>query len=121
MPISDADRAYMGADWRWLESADAAIKTRHPGAREADYGSCFMTSAGAQIALNIIAAATNGNNRLIVATVDGIPDVSFKSRPRTVRIYHSRFAGDPVSGKLMMVEQANVDYANLRTTLHLVG
>jgi hypothetical protein len=121
MPLSDADRAFMSYDWRWLENADAALKARHPTAREAEYGTAFMTSAGATAALNIILPLTDGKARLIVATIDGIPNGSFKKRPPTVRVFHSRFAGDPVNGRLMMVEQMNVDYYLKRTTLHLVG
>lgn len=121
MPLTDADRAYLGNEWRWLEDADATVKTRHPGAFETDYGSAFMTSAGAQVALDIIAALTNGANRLRVVTVKGRPTLSFKGKPPMVRVYHDRFGSDPVAGDLYMVEQAVVDWGRDRTTMYLCG
>lgn len=121
MPLSDSERAFLSRDWAWSELSDAAIKTRHPGAREADYTSPMVTEAGALLVLSIVQDLTTARNRLIVATVDGILELSFKGRPPICRLYHERFGGDKVSGQLFMVEQARVDYGARRTTLHLIG
>jgi hypothetical protein len=121
MPLDDAERAFLANEWRWLEDSDAGIRTRHPGAHEAEYGSAFNDAAGAQVCLDIVVAATGEGKRLRVVTVAGLPPLSFKGKPPMVRLFYDRFGGDLVTGELMMVEQAAKDYGLERTTLYLAG
>ena len=119
--LSDADRTYLSRDWRWAEQSSAAIRTRHPGAREADYGSAFMTEAGALAALTIISDMTQGGKRVIRAVADALIEVSFKGRPPRCRLYFDRLGGDPVNGQLFVVEGVVKDYEAKRTILQLIG
>ena len=119
MPLTDADRAYLSQEWRWLTLEDAGLKAQHPGSREADYGTPCMDATGGNAVLSIVSDMTHGEQRVIVATIAGIPAISFKGRPPMVRLYHERFGGDPVNGKLFMVEARTVDYEAKVTTLTL--
>lgn len=121
MAISDADRAFLSKDWRWVETADQDTRTRFPGAREAEYGSAFMSEFDATAALAIINAVTIGKVRVINAAASGIVPMSFAGKPPTVRLYYDRFGGDPVSGQLFIVTGAVLDYAADRTILTLIG
>lgn len=121
MPLTAEDRAFLSQEWRWVEENEPAIKTRHPGAREAEYSSAFVTIGGASAAAAIMQAAVSDKPQAIVASVFGIVDVSFKGRPPTVRLYHDRFGGDPDNGRLLLCERAIKDHANDRTTFFLIG
>lgn len=121
MPLSDADRAFLSNEWRWLEASDAAVQARHPGAGEEEYGTAFIDALGAAIALDVIKLATNSANRIRVVTVQGIVDLSFKGRPPMIRLFHDRFGEDAVTGKLLMVEAAVIDYGLERTTFTVSG
>lgn len=121
MPLSAADRAFLSQQWRFVEGQDTTLRNRYPGAREAEYASPLVTLDGATTAMNIMHAAVTDKGQVIVASIIGVIDVSFKGRPRTVRVYHDRFGGDPIAGRLMMCERAVKDWAADRTTLFLIG
>lgn len=119
--LTAADRAYLSQGWRWTEDASSAVLTRHPGARQAEYASAFVSIDGAYAALQIIAAATKGDRKLLIATCDGVLPATFKGRPRTVSVRTSRFGFSIATPRLMIVEQATIDYGQALTTLYLLG
>lgn len=144
MTLSAAEREYLSQQWRWLEQKNDALRARHPGAREIELGSPFVTLAGATAAMTIISSRLTGDTRQIVATIDKALTLTFAKRPRTVRVFHRRFelnvntdirlyeGGDPLfdggaglyeafGGKLMLCQRADVDYGERRTTLYLTG
>lgn len=119
--LTAAEREFLANEWRWTTLEDTGILTRHPGAREADHDSFFISAGGATAALNIIHAATSRMKKLLVITIDGLPSAIFKQRPRTVRVFHSRFGGNPTSGELFVCERVLRDWNTRRTTLYLLG
>lgn len=117
--LSDADRAFLSQEWRWAEISDSNIKVRHPGAREADRSSPLLTEAGAVAVLTPIHELLAADNRLIVATVDGVLGNSFKTRPPTVRLYSDRYGLG--AGRLMICERIDKLWGQRRTALYLYG
>lgn len=119
--LTAADREFLAQEWRFVETVDSALKERHPGAREIEVPSPFVTIEGATLAIAVIAAQLILNKRQIVVTVDEALTVSFKQRPPTCRIHHARFGGNLATGKLMLIERADVDHGARRTTFYLGG
>lgn len=119
--LTSAERQFLSQEWRWSEIKDSSIKVRHPGAREAEIPSAFVTLAGASAAVSIIALATARDRKMVVATCDGILPVTFRGRPTTVRLMHARFGIGLNPGRLMLLERADTDYTNRVTTLYLTG
>lgn len=117
--LSNDDKALLSQDWRWVEIVDGAIKTRFPGAREADRKSPFMTEAGASAVLTPIHNILSANNRLIQVTVQGILTLNFRNRPPLVRLYYDRFG--LAAGRDMICEGYEKRRADNVTTLMLYG
>lgn len=117
--LTAADKAQLSQEWRWAEISDSNIKSRHPGAREADRGTTFTTEAGALAILTPLHTILSGNNRLITVTVDGILNLSFRNRPPLVKLFHNRY--DLTNGREMICEGCEKRRAENVTILTLYG
>lgn len=119
MSVSASDYAFLSKEWRWAEISDSAIKTRHPGAREADRESPLLDSAGASSVITAIHSILSANNRMMVVTVSGILPLTFKIRPPLVRLLYSRFG--LTSGRDMICHRADKLWSKNQTILYLFG
>jgi hypothetical protein len=117
--LTDDDKVKLSLEWQWAEIADSTIKSRHPGAREADRGTALITEAGANAVLTPINDSLSANNRLIQVTVEGIISLSFRQRPPLITLYHDRF--DLSSGREMICEGYEKRRGENRTIITLYG
>jgi hypothetical protein len=117
--LTDDDKVKLSLEWRWAEIADSTIKSRHPGAREADRGTALVSESGANAVLTAIHSILSANNRLILVTCEGIIDLSFRKRPPLIKLYHNRF--DLSLGREMICEGYEKRRSENRTILTLYG
>lgn len=118
-PITDADRAFLGRDWAYVELNRPALKTAHPGAREADRPSPFVLAAGATAVLNAIDAVVAADNRQFMVTLPGIVDVNFSGSTPNFTLFCDRFGLS--AGRSMICQRVDHNWTKMRTTLYLGG
>lgn len=117
--LTNEEKSLLSQEWRWAEIVDGTIKTRFPGAREADRQTSFLTEAGANAVLTPIHSILSSNNRLIQVTVQGILTLSFRNRPPLVRLFYDRFGLS--AGRDMICEGYEKRRGDNVTTLMLYG
>ena len=117
--ITAADRAFLGREWAYVELTRAALKTAHPGAREADRQSPFVLAAGATAVLNAIDAVVAADNRQFVVTLPGIVEVDFAQQTPNFTLYADRFGLS--AGRTMICQRVDHNWSKMQTVLYLGG
>ena len=118
MPLTDAERQFLGNVWRWDEIATPAVRDQYPGARQEDRESPFRTAAGPAAVLGDIQELLDDDNQLYRVTVAGLWTPTFKGKTDNITFRHPRFAP---TGRDMIVVDYRHDTVRSRTTLLIYG
>jgi hypothetical protein len=119
MALSDADKAFLSQPWRYVEITTPAIQTAHPGARDAERSSPFVTAAGATAVLTTIHSILSADAKLFQVVVDGILSLSFAGKPPSVTLFADRF--NLSAGRTGIVTRIDKLWSKDRTLLHIWG